>query len=472
MSWSGCAISVHRRSSVANTFRLRFVAVLVALALASGCDRSASTPATPAARVSQVVLITIDTLRADRLGTYGYEARPTSPTIDTWANQAAVFDRAFAQAPWTIPSLGSLMTGFYPGEVGLYTNRAHIDPDFVTLAQLFRQRGFRTASFNTHHLLLSEYGGFRRGFEEVFPATEAPDDSGTHKLPFALAEPALMSWLERRAAEPFFVWIHDMSPHEPPTEGNVYLKDPRWGRGGTYRQYDPEIRWMDDLVGRILARLKALGIWDKALIILTADHGEAFLEHDLRGHQDVMYDEVLRVPLIVQYPGMTRPQRITTPVELLDVFQTISELADLDVPADSRGESLVPILDGRRAERAHPFLFHSRYHFEHGEHQLAVRDGAWKLIVKTPPSAQSRDDRPEWGLFTPGTIVELYHVERDPDELENLIDQYSDVALRLEQALWAWKQLTAEQVHLGPKRAPREVDAATREALRALGYAE
>jgi arylsulfatase A-like enzyme len=452
--------------------RLTAAVALTAALLCVGCDRAGTPPPKRAARVTQVVLITIDTLRADRLGTYGYEARPTSPTIDAWADQAAVFERAFSQAPWTIPSLGSLMTGFYPSEVGVYTNRAHIDPDFVTLAQLFRQRGFRTASFNTHYLLLGEYTGFRRGFEEMFPEAVAPTDSGVHKLPFALAEPALMSWLERRAAEPFFVWIHDMSPHEPPTEGNVYLKDPFWGRGGEYRQYDPEIRWMDDLLSRIFARLKALGIWDKALIIFTADHGEAFLEHDLRGHQDVIYDEVLRVPLIVQYPGMKRPQRIVAPVELLDVFQTIAELADLDVPVDSRGESLVPLLDGKRSERERPFLFHSRYHFEHGEHHLAVRDSEWKLIVKTPPSAQQRDDPPDWGLFAPGTTYELYHVDADPEELENVIDRYSDVALRLGQALWAWKQLTAQQVHLGPKRAPRELDAATREALRALGYGD
>lgn len=441
-------------------------------ACVAGCERTSPAPQKPAARVSQVVLITIDTLRFDRLGTYGYEARPTSPSIDAWADQAAVFERAFAQAPWTVPSLGALMTGFYPSESGVYTNRAHIDPDFVTLAQLFRQRGFRTASFNTHRLLLSEYGGFRRGFEEVFPTSETGAEHSEHKLPFSRAEPALMSWLAAHAAEPFFIWMHDMSPHEPPTEGNAYLDDPSWGRGGMYRQYDPEIRWMDDLLGRTFARLKELGIWDKALIILTADHGEAFLEHDLRGHQDVMYDEVLHVPLIVQYPGMKRAQRIATPVELLDVFQTITELAGLDAPPSSRGESLVALLDGQRTERARPFMFHSRYHFERGEHQLAVRDSEWKLIVKTPPSTQTRDDHPEWGLFAPGTIYELYHVDRDPYESENVIDRFSDVALRLSEALWAWKQLTAAQVHIGPKRAPREVDAATREALRALGYAE
>ena len=101
-----------------------------------------------------------------------------------------------------------------------------------------------------------------------------------------------------------------------------------------------------------------------------------------------------------------------------------------------------------------------------------MRDDEWKLIVKTPPSAQAPADRPEWGLFTPGTTYELYHVAQDPGELENVVDRHSDVALRLGQALWAWKQLTAAQIHVGPKRETREVDAATREALRALGYAE
>jgi arylsulfatase A-like enzyme len=421
--------------------------------------------------VSQVVLITIDTLRADRLGLYGYEDRPTSPQLDAWSEDAIVFERAFTQAPWTVPALGSLMTGFYPAEIGAYTNRAHIDPDFVTLAQLFRQDGFRTATFNTHYLLLSTYGGFRRGFEEIVPTVDAPADDSVHKVPFSRAEPALMAWLERHAAEPFFVWIHDMSPHEPSTEGNIYLADPSWGRGGKYRQYDPEIRWMDDLVGRIFTRLKSLGIWEQLLIVFTADHGEAFLEHDLRGHQDVMYDEVLRIPLIVRYPGMGPPQRIAEPVELLDLYRTIGELAGLEVPHAVRGESLVPLMDGKAEHRTRPFLFHSRYHFERGEHQLAVRDVEWKLIVKTP-SSQRNDERPEWGLFTPGTTFELYHIARDPGEAENVINEYGDVALRLEQALWAWRQRTAAQVHVGPKRAPQELDAATQEALRALGYAE
>jgi choline-sulfatase len=448
--------------------RIGFVVVCFTL---NACSRDRETPpAAPAVKVSQIVLVTIDTLRADRLGAYGYTRKPTSPSLDSWAKDAALFERAFAQAPWTVPSLGSLMTGFYPIEAGVYTNRAHLDPDFTTLAQLFSQQGFRTASFNTHYLLLNGYGGFRRGFADVHPSLGEPEDDRIHKIPFARVEPELMRWLDRHANEKFFVWIHDMTPHEPESEDNPYLQDPDWDAGGDWRPYDPEVRWMDDMFGRLLSKLQALGIAERALIVFTADHGEAFLEHGLPGHQNVIYDEVLRVPLILSYPGMPRAGRIAEPVELIDLFRTICELAGLDAPAAARGESLVPIVEGKREARRRPFSFHSRYHFEHGQHHLAVRDREWKLIVKTPESSQRPQDRPEWGLFAPGTAFELYNFARDPGEEDNLIDEYADVALRLAQSLWAWKQRGDAQLLVGPKRAPAVLDQGTREALRALGY--
>jgi arylsulfatase A-like enzyme len=412
-------------------------------------------------RAKQVVLITIDTLRFDRLGLYGYRRRPTSPNLDAWSRGAVVFDRATAPAPWTVPSLSALLTGRYPAEVGSYTNGDGIHPDFTTLAELFRAQGYATASFNTHALLIGVRGGFRQGFDTVYPKELKPIIEDEHKMPYALTEPHLMEWLQAHAHEPFFVWVHDMDPHMPPTTGNPYLADREWSR------YDAEVRWMDEAVGRIIERLRALGLGDDLLIVFTADHGEAFGdEHGLTGHQDVMYDEVLRIPLLVQYPGMGAPRRIAEPVELLDVYSTIAELAGLIVPEGTRGQSLAPLLDGRRAERTTPYGFHARYFFEDGSHWLAVRDREWKLLAKTPDADANVVKRgaPRWVLDDPKTYLELYRIADDPGEENDLYETHPEQVERLQQVLSDWGDSVAQ----GPTRP--ELDDATREALRALGY--
>jgi len=430
-------------------------------------------------KADKVVLITIDTLRAHRLGCYGYDQRPTSPALDAWSKEAVVFDRAMAHAPWTIPSLGSLFTGRYSVEVGVYTNQGAIRPDVVTLPELFHAAGFRTATFNTHSLLVNPRTGFRRGFDEVFPPLIKPAARNQFKIPFAQTEPYLMRWLDEHSQQRFFIWIHNMDPHDPPTVGNPYLGQPNWNA------YDAEVRWVDESIARIRAKLTALGIWDRSLIVFAADHGEAFGEHQvdghrLAGHQNVMYDEVLQVPMIIQYPSMGAPRRISEPVALLDLFPTIAELAGLPVPPGIRGESLVPLINGSATQRTTDELFEARYHFEDHHHEFAVRDREWKLLVRTPdprtgpfPLAAIEELRvPVWSLDTEGTTFELYHVADDPREtIDRFHDQLevAEVTERLKQSLLAWKD--SVQPPAAPLPAPT-LNAAARESLRALGYAK
>jgi arylsulfatase A-like enzyme len=418
----------------------------------------ARTPQTWRAR--QVVLITIDTLRFDQLGVYGYTRRPTSPSIDAWSRDAVIFDHATAPAPWTLPSLGALLTGRYPAEVGTYTNSDGIDPDFTTLAELFQAHGFATASFNSHALLVGERGGFRQGFDLVYPEDVRVELEGEHKMAFARAEPSLMAWLETHKDEPFFVWVHDMDPHLPPTEGNPYLKTAGWVR------YDAEVRWMDEAMGRLFAKLRELGLGSDLLVVFTADHGEAFGdEHGLLGHQDVMYDEVLRVPLIVRYPAMGPPRRIAAPVESFDVFSTIAELAGLPEPAGTRSESLVPLLENLRPQRSKPFAFAARYFFEDGRHWLSARDGEWKLLARTPDLGDNdRRGAPRWSVDDARTYFELYRTADDPAEQHDLFETHPEQVERLSRLLGTWGGSLAH----GPTRL--ELDDATREKLRALGY--
>src|SRR5215468_2998905 len=157
------------------------LAVAAALALTAAAIAALRPHPDGVWRPRQVVLITIDTLRADRLGLYGYTQQPTSPNLDAWAHDTVVFDHAMAPAPWTIPSLGALHTGRYPAEVGSYTNADGIHTDFTTLAELFHDRGYATASFNTHALLIGARGGFRQGFDTVYPEKATPIVKGEHK---------------------------------------------------------------------------------------------------------------------------------------------------------------------------------------------------------------------------------------------------------------------------------------------------
>lgn len=415
-------------------------------------------------KVDRVVLITIDALRRDRLGCYGYEGRPTSPNLDAFAKHAVVFDEAFAPAPWTIPSLGAIFTNHHPFQIGAYTNLSGISPDFVTLPEIFQRNGFATAAFNTHALLINDTSGFRRGFDETFPTKADLADDDMHKMPFAHTEPALMAWLDQHAGDRFFLWVHDMDTHQPLTEGNTYLDDPAWSK------YDAEVRWVDEAFGRIMRKLQALEIWDDSLIIFTADHGEAFGEHGIMGHQDCMYDEVLRIPLLIQYPGLEGGRRVREPVLSLDLFSTILELADLP-PQGGVGESLVPLLDGRRHQRLNPYLFHSRFHYEKAYHEIAVRDRWWKLLVtaKDLHGNNGRDERqaPTWDLDASSTQFELYHTETDPEEANDLYEDYPEVVDRLRQVLADWRA----GIH-PPGKMSAELDDAGREALRALGYGD
>src|SRR5262249_31438050 len=159
-----------------------------------------------------------------------------------WASRALVFDHAYTQAPWTMPSLASLMTGRYVREAGAYTNSGDIAAQHQTLAEQLRGLGYRTAFFNTNAVLSRP--GIRRGFDLV-----APESVGA-KIPYTTVEPQVMQWLDQHAGDKFFLWIHDMDTHAPFTEGNTYLTKPGWNR------YDAEVRWVDEAVGRLFAKLE------------------------------------------------------------------------------------------------------------------------------------------------------------------------------------------------------------------------
>jgi len=342
------------------------------LAGAPGCAREKK------AR-GRFILISLDTLRADHLGAYGY-ARPTSPFIDSLAARGTLFENAVVQLPGTLPSHMSIFTGLYPPEHGVYPETA-LSPLVRTLPEILRQEGFRTAGHTEGGYVAGRYG-FARGFEEwsdespmVERAGELVKSREAVKRTFGRGLEFLKKVGDREA---FFLFLHTYSIHDPydPPERyrSLYWSGPSpagafpprgqdlaaFNRGeralvpqavGYYRAlYDAQINYTDDVLRGFFAGVAGLGLADSVTVILTSDHGEEFLEHGKLTHEQV-YHECLHVPLVVVRPGQRQGRRVSTLVQSIDIAPTLYELGG--VPAARRppmsGRSLVPLLQGKGA---------------------------------------------------------------------------------------------------------------------------
>lgn len=328
---------------------------VVALALAGGCARPAE-PDRP-----NVVLVSIDTLRADHLGTYGY-ARPTSPHIDRLAAGGVVFENAFAPSPWTLPSHASMLTGVSPYRHGAVRADLQIAPDVLTLAERLSRAGYRTAGFVNAPFVGSRFG-FARGFalfEERFERRGRDRNEHHERVLAAAAE----------LREPFFLFVHYMDvhlPYHPPKRFNVFRRSaqrPRVGKqlevqrelaDGTRRLtedeehalvdfYDGEILAVDSKVEQLLELVRTR--FPNTVVLLTSDHGEEFLEHGNLFHARTLYDEVLHVPLVVAGPGVRAGARVTALASLLDVVPTVLALTGQPPASDVQGRSLAGLVAG------------------------------------------------------------------------------------------------------------------------------
>jgi arylsulfatase A-like enzyme len=317
------------------------------------------------------VLITVDTLRADRIGAYGYAAART-PNLDRFAREAVRFERAYAHSSKTLPSVATLMTGQLPGRHGLHTNLGRLPDGWPTLAERMRAAGFDTAAFIGNYALRSDRD-VDRGFDTYtreFRASESnrpqPENRGSDLTDSAIA------WLDGiEDAARAFLWVHYQEPHGPYTppsfdapsrpgptlpvnrsnSGVAGIPRYQWlghGRLAEYSaRYDGEIREVDTQVGRLLDALREAGISQSAAVIITADHGEAFGESDLYcAHGEGLDDALLRVPLLLKWPGADAQVRSDT-VRLIDVAPTLLELMGLEADA-LQGASLLRDLGDRR----------------------------------------------------------------------------------------------------------------------------
>jgi arylsulfatase A-like enzyme len=380
---------------------------------------------------ASLILITLDTTRADRLPPYN--AGNPLPVIDRIAREGVVFDRAVAPAPLTLPSHSSLFTGRLPPSHGARVNAATLDPALPLFTERLREAGYRTAAF-VGSVVLNKDRGPARGFD-VYDDVVSPTGVRRLRRPANEVIDGAVDWLKSRDSSPFFMWVHLFDAHAP------YARD-AFDASPSGDPYGGAIAIMDAQIGRLLAALEKRQQLDRTAIIVTADHGESLGDHGEQGHGIFVYESALRVPLIVRWPGV-QPRRVTDLAQIIDIAPTVLDLEGLPGPA-MEGVSLSAVMRGRGGPRDRIAYAESMYPLQYGWSALrAVRHGRFKFIEAPRP--------------------ELYDLESDPDEARNLHDTQPATSGRLLTLIRTFG--TAELSATPPG------DDAARERLAALGYA-
>jgi len=416
---------------------LTFLAFFVSLAATSGCNRSDS-PIPSAIPGENVLLITLDTTRADRIGCYGHKAAKT-PALDAIAARGLLFDNAIAQVPLTLPSHCALMTGRQPREFGIrVNNQAALGDAHPTLAFIFKQRGYQTAAFVASFVLDSRFG-LDRGFD-LYDDEMSNASIRTRKLdwvrPANVVADRAIAWLDAHKKDPFFCWVHFFDPHDPYTPPNPFP-----------RTYDGEIAFMDSQIHRLDDWLTRSGLREKTLLIITGDHGESFGEHGEEGHGIFLYQTAIRVPMFVYHPRLTpRPARVAQVISVVDLFPTILDLMDLSRP---EGLLSVSFAGAMQTGKFPPGEAYS-------ESEYVWRSYGW---------AQQRSLINANWKFMSSAIPELYDLKIDPHEKNNVCAKRTEICNDLSKKLL---ERYAEMVPTLPGIvAP---SAAATAALASLGY--
>jgi tetratricopeptide (TPR) repeat protein len=353
-----------------------------------------------------VLLITLDTTRADYLGCYGYPAGHT-PNIDRLADEGTRFAQCTAAAPSTLPSHSSIMTATYPYVHGARDNgHFQLSERNLTLAEIFREAGYVTGAHTAAYVVNHQFG-LAQGFDTYVDCRQAHERRGD-----AVCDEAL-GWLRQNGGQKFFLWVHFFDPHAP------YEPPPRF-RGRYDQPYVGEIAFADEQVGRLISELSTLGLEDKTLVVVTADHGEGLGQHAEETHLFFVYDTTLSVPLILRCPGRIPARRVVeAQVRLIDVAPTVLAFAGLRALPDAQGTDLLPLAVGnvddlRLAAYGETLGAYLRF----GMSPLrCLRVGGWKLIHAPTP--------------------ELYNVVADPGETDNLASVYPERVETMTQRLRA-----------------------------------
>ena len=446
-----------------------------------------------AARPANLVICVLDAARADHIGCYGYP-RDTTPNIDQLARESVVFRNHFAAFPSTRPSTLSLLTGLYPdahlGAEGQTTAEAAF-----TFAKGLKAAGFDTAFFSSNAVASPETG-VGADFDRVFVKQSArgkakkeriPDDD-LWRTPEGLIQ-VFARWLADEGQSRFFAYCHFLPPHNPynapdalkqlvaaepaPTIRRRRLEFPEAAPPyGEYRPfalgqwanlYDANMRWADWGVGEVVRQLRERGLLNNTLLVVTADHGEAFGEHGYIYHAHAVYDEFVHIPLVIRFPGQQRlVGEVGALTQTVDLLPAIFDFCRIPYPRDRvQGDSLLPLLDGK-ASRVREYVFARS---AEPWPSYLVRDSAWSLI-----------------LYRGGKLRTLYDLRADPEQTRNAIAEHPDVAQKMVAAFrrFASTQKRSLDEFLSPqavtapapKAPPSKLSEETRRELKALGYLE
>ncbi len=477
--------------------RLAPAALLAGLVLvvSTGCRAPAGdSPGGVEARRNNVLLIVVDTLRADHLPLYGY-FRPTSPILARMAESSLVFDNAFTVMSNTLPAHVSLMTGVHPATHNVLSNGWQYDGRYPTLAERLGSAGYATAAFVSGFPLVAD-SGLGAGFEVYQDVTIEPGKRAS-KVLGELTVRRAADWLEAQAGGPFFAFVHFFDTHVqfytprgfmPPFSVDadlrsymdtlgvsnlamdeispipILLDGQRLQLAEAINAYDNQIYYVDGLIARLLEVLERTGADEDTMVVVTSDHGEGLGQHAHFSHGLHLYEEQLRIPLVIRPPSRARwqPARIRSAVSLLDVMPTVLELAGLDPDPWLQGESLGFAFQGRDSGTERWLLAQRRFFTKSRQEQLGER------FTAPVPLHAVRGDSPWKYLRSGDGVEELYDLESDPHERHNLAEQRPEDARQLAATL---DQLLAERTAGTPPEAP-VIDDETREKLRALGYIE
>jgi len=396
-----------------------------------------------------VVLITLDTVRADRMGFLGSK-RGITPHMDGLARQAVVFERAYSQAPLTPVSHATILSGTYPRFHGVRDFGSRLPDSPSYLPDLLRARGYRTAAF-VSSIILDPKNGFAPGFERGFDVY----DAGFHRTKRGEQRLGSMqrrgeetvdralAWLGKNNQGPIFLWVHLWDAHDPYDPPSPF-KERYVGA-----PYDGSIAYVDSTIGKLLAGLRKAGIYDRALIALMSDHGESLGEHGENTHGVFLYDSTIRVPLLIKFPvARFAGQRVDTRASLVDVAPTLLEAAHAPVPAAMQGQSLLPLIGTKEGDDRPSFA----------ESEYSRRGFGWSSLEAL---------RAGKFLFVKAPQPELFDQSLDPGEKQNLFEKNKLVAARLAVQL----EETAKQAGSNaPESAKTSLDPESVEKLRALGY--
>ncbi|MHC4457200.1 MAG: sulfatase, partial [Planctomycetota bacterium] len=393
--------------------------------------------------IRQILLISIDTCRADHLSCYGY-FRKTTPNIDEIAQEGFIFRNAITPVPLTLPSHSSMLTGTIPSYHGVHDNEGYkLDESNITLAEILRENGFRTGAIISAFVMDSQFGldqgfeSYNDKFEEEIANNLIVQRRGGEVSRFAV------DWLDEHKDEKFFLFLHYYDPHsryEPPEPfASLYKED----------LYAGEVAYADYCIGQVINKLKELGLYDSALIIITSDHGEMLGEHNEFTHGYYIYQSAIKVPLIIKLPGQKKSLWIERLAGLIDIVPSICNMLGVKVPQGVQGKDMSVYFHDRRPSSYERYLYcESLYPTRYKANSI--------LGVVTERRKYIQTTRPE-----------LYDLLNDPEEAHNLMEQQAQQALMLRDSL---RQILEQTLGKSEFDSKMELDEESRKRLESLGY--